>query len=272
MAFDNPYQYQSRHEKVTQTPQNPFWGLFGQNPFPHQEHPAHHHETPDHLPHHHKKPGHLTHHHERAPEHLQHHHQTIDRTPHPQDHPAKRHAPTEWLPRLDITHSETRDGNHTVNGVSRDNLYSRQFSATTCMPTSLAMAEAQFKTGHRPSPERISELAGMTGTTNQGYRRGLEGVKHDAERLGMHAEVHSHSMDELDHELDKGKGAIIRVLNPHTGNPHYVYCFGRDQSGNYIIGDPDRKNNGARGHDRPISRDYLWSMMKHRDGFVSVSS
>ncbi|MEZ4534443.1 MAG: hypothetical protein R3D26_05445 [Cyanobacteriota/Melainabacteria group bacterium] len=43
-------------------------------------------------------------------------------------------------------------------------------------------------------------------------------------------------------ELDKGHTAVARVQNDRTGNSHYIYVAGRDNDGNYIIGDPDRRN------------------------------
>jgi hypothetical protein len=77
-------------------------------------------------------------------------------------------------------------------------------------------------------------------------------------------------MDDLDRELAQGHTAMARVINPHTGNPHWIYIAGKDQNGNYVIGDPDRHNNRAFGHDRPVGRDYLYNLMSRRDGFVAV--
>jgi len=270
MGFDTPFFHPNngRREREAQNPIEQFWGsIFGHNSFSRNDfgNPP---RTQERYPHDllaHQRQGHQLptyegtgydprlHH-----KHIKNGHELI--TKHPK-HEAS-------LPEVEIYHSE-----HRASGIStRDSLYHRQISSTTCEPTALAMAEAQFKTGHRPDDSRLQQLAQMTGTVGIGYRRGLEGVKHDAERLGMNAQVHSNSMSELDDALAQGRGAIIRVRNPHTGNPHYVYCFGKDSSGGYIIGDPDRFNNGARGHDRPVSRDALWNMMRHRDGFVSVSS
>jgi hypothetical protein len=291
MPFDSPQNHNYRQQGFH--PEDLFWGIFGRNPFGQnhihdsqrylQDPQRHVHETQRHT---HESQRH-TH------DSQQHTHDLLRHDPvlrrHESDsqldgretklreNDVRRHEQkpsTHWLPRLHLDNPdrEADATHHPVSGNSRDTLYTRQFSATTCMPTALAMAEAQFKTGTRPSPQHVGQLAEMTGTVNQGYRRGLDGVKHDSERLGMHAEVHSHSMDELDGQLNQGRGAIIRVRNPHTGNPHYVYCFGKDGSGNYIIGDPDRHNNEDRGHDHPISRQKLWDMMQHRDGFVSVWS
>ncbi len=161
--------------------------------------------------------------------------------------------------------------------ISRERFYAHQRDGKSCGSTSLAMMEADFKTGRPPSANELQRLEDQTGTTRAGrfpgsvedmahFGRNLSGLQTKAYtyRAGDIREIH-----DLDQELAQGHGALIRIRNPHTGNPHWIYCAGKDKSGNYIVGDPDRHNNDAFGHDRPLTQEHLWSMMRHRDGFVA---
>ena len=138
---------------------------------------------------------------------------------------------------------------------------------------------ADFITGKAPSPDELKRLEDLTLCSQYGYFNGsLETMAEYARNLGLHAKAYTYrqgdprEIQDLDHELAQGHGALIRVRNPRTQNPvgHWIYCAGKDQNGNYIIGDPDRKNNiAAFGHDRPVSQEHLVSMMNYRDGFVA---
>jgi len=90
----------------------------------------------------------------------------------------------------------------------------------------------------------------LTGTTAHGYRGSLETMAGQMQSLGLKAKAYDYgfgnvgheAMKDLNHELDQGHSAVAKVINPHTGNPHYIYIAGRDENGKYILGDPDRKN------------------------------
>ena len=91
---------------------------------------------------------------------------------------------------------------------------------------------------------------------------GLEAKAYD---YGM-GHVGEQTIKDLNKELDLGHSAVAKVINPHTGHPHYIYVAGRDKDGKYIIGDQDRKN--AK-HFKPVAENHLLQMMKGRDGFVA---
>lgn len=83
-----------------------------------------------------------------------------------------------------------------------------------------------------------------------------------------------HTLQDLNAELDKGHGALVRIVNPTTGNNHWVYCSGRTQDGRYLIADPARRNMGPGGaHNQPIGGNQLLREMNRGGaGFVAVWS
>lgn len=97
-------------------------------------------------------------------------------------------------------------------------------------------------------------------------------MAHQIESTGLQAKPYEYQqfneqgMVDLNGELAQGHSAVARVINPHTGNPHYIYIAGRNADGQYILGDPDRKNLA---HNEPVSAEVLYKMMSGRDGFVA---
>ena len=71
---------------------------------------------------------------------------------------------------------------------------------------------------------------------NQLRSKGLNAKAYRYHEFGLEG------LKDLNRELDKGHTAVARVINDRTGNRHYIYIAGRDADGNYIVGDPDRKN------------------------------
>lgn len=159
--------------------------------------------------------------------------------------------------------------------LDRSRFYTHQTNGWSCSAVALAMMHANEVSGHPPSPGEVQHFEQVTGTTSHGYRGSLSDMAAQARSQGMEAKAYqygqfgSQGMNDLDRELAQGHSAVARIINPHTGNPHYIYIAGRDRNGNYEIGDPDRKNNANFGHDKPISRAHLLNMMSGRDGFVA---
>jgi hypothetical protein len=159
--------------------------------------------------------------------------------------------------------------------LDRTRFYAHQTNGWSCSATALAMMHSNEESGHPPTPGDLEHFERVTGTTQQGYRGSLADMANQARSQGMEAKPYQYGrfgeqgMNDLDRELSMGHSAVARIINPHTGNPHYIYVAGRDSNGNYIIGDPDRKNNPNFGHDKPISRAHLFHMMSGRDGFVA---
>jgi hypothetical protein len=139
----------------------------------------------------------------------------------------------------------------------------------------MAMMASDWNTGRPPTNAESSRWKQIAGTVGQGYRGPLEQVAANL-RQGipdLHTKVYNYgmgrvgpqAMQDLNRELAQGHTAVAKVINPHTGNAHYIYIAGRTQNGEYILGDPDRKNP----HQQPVSGARLMSMMSRRDGFVA---
>ncbi|CAN5465393.1 hypothetical protein BH11CYA1_BH11CYA1_01120 [soil metagenome] len=154
--------------------------------------------------------------------------------------------------------------------------YTHQDDGKSCAAFAVGMALADHKLG-RPVQygDESQRLKRLTGTTDHGYRGTLNNLADQVSSLNLQAKPYDYglgkvgpqAMNDLDRELAKGHSAVAKVINPHTGNPHYIYVAGRDANGQYILGDPDRKNTQ---HFKPVSRAHLQNMMSRRDGFVAV--
>lgn len=154
--------------------------------------------------------------------------------------------------------------------------YTRQDDAYSCSAFAVGMAKADHRLGRPIVHGRESQaLKDLTHTNGIGYRGTLETLAGQMRQTGLEAKPYSYGMGnvgdqamrDLNRELDKGHSAVAKVINPHTGNPHYIYIAGRDANGKYILGDPDRKNTQ---HFKPVSQQYLQRMMQPRDGFVAT--
>lgn len=168
-----------------------------------------------------------------------------------------------------------RSGNAFRDPSDRNSFYAHQNDAYSCSAFSMAMMCSDWNTGRPPSNAESSRWKQIAGTIGRGYRGSLDQVASNL-REGipdLHTKVYNYgmgrvgqqAMQDLNRELAQGHTAVAKVINPHTGNPHYIYIAGRTQNGDYILGDPDRKNP----HQQPVSGQRLLSMMSRRDGFVA---
>ncbi len=157
--------------------------------------------------------------------------------------------------------------------ADREKFYRHQNDGVSCSAFSMAMMYSDHKLGRPVTDEeadKLKQIAGLTPTT--GYRGTLVDMAHQIESIGLHAKSYHYekfnesAMSDLNRELALGHSAVGRVINPHTGNPHYIYIAGRDGDGKYILGDPDRKNLA---HNEPVGAEQLCKMMSGRDGFVA---
>jgi hypothetical protein len=166
-------------------------------------------------------------------------------------------------------------GNAVRDTADRNAFYAHQNDAYSCSAFSMAMMGSDWNTGHPPSNAESSNWKHIAGTIGQGYRGSLRTVASNLQEgiPGLHTKVYDYgmgkvgpsAMSDLNQELAQGHTAVAKVINPHTGNAHYIYIAGRSQNGEYLLGDPDRKNP----HQQPISGARLLHMMSPRDGFVA---
>lgn len=161
------------------------------------------------------------------------------------------------------------------NPNDRSAFYAHQNDGNSCSAFSMAMMAADWNTGAPPSDSQSYQWKRITHTLGIGYRgslndvarnlqEGIPGIQTKVYNYGM-GRVGQQAMQDLNRELDAGHTAVAKIINPHTGNPHYIYIAGRTRSGEYVLGDPDRKNP----HQVPISGQRLMHMMGPRDGFVA---
>lgn len=165
----------------------------------------------------------------------------------------------------------------------RDQIWLQQTNSYGCAAFSLEMALAEWS-GRQPSQQSVRYLenqpvAGTTIARAGQFPGQLSDMADLARRQGLNTQVHSYdrgvspqTLEALNRELDQGKTALVRVINPTTGNNHWVYCIGRSQDGRYILADPSRRNNQVGGpHHNPLTpTQMLRAMNRGGAGFVSV--
>lgn len=157
--------------------------------------------------------------------------------------------------------------------TDRSKFYAHQNDGHSCSAFSMAMMAGDHLLGRPPQyGQETQSFKKLAGVLNHGYRGSLETMAGQLRQVGLEAKAYQYNrfgqqgMEDLNAELDKGHSAVARVINPHTGNRHYIYVAGRNAEGNYIIGDPDRGNPS---HAAPVSPQRLMKMMSGRDGFVA---
>lgn len=165
-----------------------------------------------------------------------------------------------------------------INRVIRDasdraRFYAHQDDGHSCSAFSMAMMASDHLKGRPPQyGQETRAFKALAGVLTNGYRGSLETMAGQLRQTGLETKAYQYDrfgpkgMEDLNAELDKGHSAVARVINPHTGNRHYIYVAGRNAEGNYIIGDPDRGNPS---HTQPVSPQRLLKMMSGRDGFVA---
>lgn len=164
----------------------------------------------------------------------------------------------------------------------RDQIWLQQTNSYGCAAFSLAMALADMQ-GRRPSPAEANRLentpvAGTTIARAGQFPGQLSDMTDLARRSGLNARDYGYgrvgpqTLNDLNAELDKGHSALVRVINPTTGNNHWVYAVGRTPDGRYVIADPSRRNNQVGGpHHEPLSATQLLRAMNRGGaGFVAV--
>ncbi len=165
-------------------------------------------------------------------------------------------------------------GERVIRDISdRSKFYAHQNDGHSCSAFSMAMMAGDHLLGRPPQyGKETQSFKALAGVLNHGYRGSLETMAGQLRQVGLEAKAYQYGrfgqqgMQDLNAELDQGHGAVARVLNPHTGNRHYIYVAGRNAEGNYILGDPDRGNPS---HAAPVSPQRLMKMMSGRDGFVA---
>jgi hypothetical protein len=151
--------------------------------------------------------------------------------------------------------------------------YLHQDDGLSCSAFSMGMLYSDQVLG-RPLEygEETEAMKKLAGVTKHGYRGNLESIACKLRKKGLQAKAFhykhfdQYAVSDLNRQLDEGHSAVARVINPHTNNRHYIYIAGRNAAGDYIIGDPDRKNAD---HFQPVKSAHLLSMMSGRDGFVA---
>lgn len=176
-------------------------------------------------------------------------------------------------------------GVHVTSLAERNTFYKHQTTPVDCSAVSMGEALSHHRLGRPLTDSETVHMRRLAGVTQHGYRGSLDNMAQQMETTGLKAKAYEYSgnfnekgMADLNRELAAGHSAVARVINTHTGNPHYIYIAGRDGNGNYIVGDPDRKNNGQYvpragrvvNHDKPMSAQELYTMMRGRNGFVAA--
>jgi hypothetical protein len=165
----------------------------------------------------------------------------------------------------------------------RDQLCLQQTNSYGCAAFSLEMGLADWQGRTPKEGARRLENTPVGGTTiaNAGrFPGGLPDMADLSSRQGLNAKVYSYdrgvspnTLKALNHEPDQGYTALVRVINPTTGNNHWVYAIGRtEDGGRCIIADPSRRNNQVGGtHHNPLTpTQLLRAMNRGGAGFVAV--
>lgn len=157
----------------------------------------------------------------------------------------------------------------------RKTFFRAQNDSHSCSAFAMGMMAADHLKGSPISDKEATGFKKLAGTTSHGYRGSLDDMASQLKSVGLNTKAYKfdkfgdEEMKALNAELDKGHTAVARVQNDRTGNSHYIYVAGRDNDGNYIIGDPDRRNKNNKG---PISPERLKKLMSNRmpdGGFVA---
>lgn len=161
------------------------------------------------------------------------------------------------------------------NFSDRKTFFRAQNDSHSCSAFAMGMMAADHLKGSPISDKEATGFKKLAGTTSHGYRGSLDDMASQLESVGLNTKAYKFNkfgkeeLKALDAELDKGHTAVARVQNDRTGNSHYIYVAGRDADGNYIIGDPDRRNKNNTG---PVSPERLMKLMSNRmpdGGFVA---
>lgn len=198
-----------------------------------------------------------------------------DAPPERRERPRRRELPQrrDASPREEAPEKVRPTGRVVREAADRSRFYRHQDDGVSCSAFSMAMMASDHMLG-RPIRygDEAYQFKKLAGVTRHGYRGSLETMADQLRSIGLEARAYQYrrfgqqGMADLNRELDQGHGVVARVVNPRTGNRHYIYVAGRTADGDYIVGDPDR---GNRSHMSPVSPEALFRMMSKRDGFVA---
>lgn len=189
----------------------------------------------------------------------------------PQNRKTEKPVERDLVPDQSVRNEPT---GRVVRDISdRSKFYAHQDDGHSCSAFSMAMMASDHLKGRPPQyGQEMRGFKALAGTLSHGYRGSLDTMAGQLRQAGLEAKAYQYNrfgqkgMEDLNAELDQGHSAVARVINPHTGNRHYIYVAGRNADGNYILGDPDRGNPS---HAQPVSPQRLMKMMSGRDGFVA---
>jgi hypothetical protein len=150
--------------------------------------------------------------------------------------------------------------------------YRSQTRGNNCLPTAMSMMRADWATGHPANNDELRQIEHITGVgAHGGYTGSAEAMARQASSMipGLQTHVYEGLNRQalgaaLDQELAKGHTAIVGIKSPYSSGNHYIYVAGKDQNGNYMIGDSGRHGGGILGPS--ISRDDLLNRMMARHG------
>jgi hypothetical protein len=158
------------------------------------------------------------------------------------------------------------------NDSDWNKFFQSQNQGNNCVSAAMSMMYTDWDRGaHTHDLNYFNGLAGIRdrSTGYRGSANGMAGALQSAVK-GMHTQVMESGNrkeigDALDRQLDQGHTVIAGIKSPyHAENNHYIYVAGKDNAGNYVIGDPGNHNGGILG--QTISREDLLNRIMNRHG------
>jgi hypothetical protein len=152
------------------------------------------------------------------------------------------------------------------------NFWQVQTQGNNCLPAAMSMMYSDWDRGaHTRDLNYFNRVAGIR-DRETGYRGSAGDIASELHSVmpNMHTQVIENASrkqigDALDRQLSQGHTLIAGIASPYTaGNNHYIYIAGKDNHGNYIIGDSGNRLGGKLG--KTISRDDLLSRVMNRHG------
>jgi hypothetical protein len=136
----------------------------------------------------------------------------------------------------------------------------------------MSMMRADWATGAPANDNELRQIEQATGVGASGpYTGSTQDIARQASSMipGLQTHVYEGLNRQalgaaLDQELAHGHTVIAGIKSPYSGDNHYIYVAGKDQSGNYMIGDSGRRGGGLLGPS--IGREDLLNRMMARGG------
>jgi hypothetical protein len=182
--------------------------------------------------------------------------------------PERRAEPTDRASR-----PTSIDGTAATRPVSDWNhFYRAQTRGNNCLPAAMSMMYADWAKGSPASGGELSQIEHVTHVGGSGgYTGSASDIGKQAQSIipGLRTEAFQ-GLDrralgaELDKQLAQGHTVIAGIKSPYSSNNHYIYVAGKDNHGNYLIGDSGRQGGGILG--KTIGREDLLNRMMSRNG------